>query len=281
MAMATSFPAYVASFVTPYRRALGATWRRGPFAHLQPLPAADTFPFQEHDPTAWSAFSDYDAGGASTAAVSLSPLSSSPSDWPPPPPVPSDTRSSSTSQPHVVRLSGTYSQSIRDSQTLNAIRRSGYAGMTYDFLQNDGEMGKMAGYDAIQLCVRTDGRPYVVSIRTDDWVAPVGAAKLLDAHQAFLFSPPNRWHVGVVPLDRFRRTHRGRLIEESTETMNEDRILSLSIGVGGAAPDVDALSSAEEAYESAVAPEAIAKQQDTPYSFELAWIRKVRLAEIR
>ena len=79
MAMATSFPAYVASFVTPYRRALGAMWRRGPFAHLQPLPAADTFLFQEHEPTAWSAFSDYDAGGASTAAVSLSPLSSSPS----------------------------------------------------------------------------------------------------------------------------------------------------------------------------------------------------------
>ena len=240
--------------------------------YLAPLPRVDGVIADL--PGGFRAFADSEAGGRSTCQVTWRPESGG---------APPEERGGGEPEGRL-SMEGVYSVNIRDDIPFNRLRRSGFAGMTYDFLANEGRFGELGGYDAIEMCVRTDGRPYVVSLRTDDWVVPEGAPKLLDAHQAFIFSPPGVWHVGRVPLDRFRRTHRGKLIEEATEELNPDRIAALSIGVGGAAPDIAAAKLeaaskggvAEAAYARAVSDEAMRAQESTAFSFELAWIRKAR-----
>lgn len=76
--------------------------------------------------------------------------------------------------------------------------------------------------------VRSDGRVYVASIRTDNWVT----GRREDIWQAFLFAPANRWADVIVPMDRFLKTWRGRVMEHEHE-MSASRVVGLGIAVAG------------------------------------------------
>jgi len=79
--------------------------------------------------------------------------------------------------------------------------------------------------------VRGDGRPYVVSLRTENWMVADRAA---DAWSAFLFAPPSVWTTVRVPLSRFMLTHKGRLVEDRV-AMNAGRVVRVGVGVAAAA----------------------------------------------
>jgi hypothetical protein len=57
--------------------------------------------------------------------------------------------------------------------------------------------------------VRGDGRPYVASLRTDNWAK--SEVDPPDLWQAFLFAPAGQWHTVQIPLTRFLLTHKGRV----------------------------------------------------------------------
>ena len=77
--------------------------------------------------------------------------------------------------------------------------------------------------------MRSDGRVYVASIRTDNWVT----GQREDMWQAFLFAPANRWADVIVPMDRFLKTYRrGRVMEHEHE-MSASRVVGLGLAVAG------------------------------------------------
>ena len=57
--------------------------------------------------------------------------------------------------------------------------------------------------------VRGDGRPYVASLRTENWAK--SDEEPPDLWQAFLFAPAGQWHTVQIPLTRFLLTHKGRV----------------------------------------------------------------------
>lgn len=113
----------------------------------------------------------------------------------------------------------------------------------------------LSAFDALRLRVRNgDGRPWVVSLRTENWlVGDAGGGGCHDVWQAFLFAPDARrkgrradasggrsssssvgekdqggWTTAELPLSRFLLTHRGRLVEARV-TMNAARVVSLGL----------------------------------------------------
>ena len=107
------------------------------------------------------------------------------------------------------------------------------------------------GSDATSMChSQGDGRKYIATLRTDDWIAvPVrhslhalfvlhsqphivcqGADD--DLWQAFLFAPPGEWATVQIPFSRFVKTWRGRVVDTDTE-LNSRRVLSLGLSLAG------------------------------------------------
>ena len=118
----------------------------------------------------------------------------------------------------------------------------------------------LSAFDALRLRVRNaDGRPWVVSLRTENWLVGDGAGGgCHDVWQAFLFAPDarkgaearrraggssgsggsgsggdesrtdNGWTTAELPLSRFLLTHRGRLVEARV-SMNAARVVSLGL----------------------------------------------------
>lgn len=120
----------------------------------------------------------------------------------------------------------------------------------------------LSAFDALRLRVRNgDGRPWVVSLRTENWlVGDAGGGGCHDVWQAFLFAPDARkqkmeaeaslrsgangggggskglescrdrsgWTTAELPLSRFLLTHRGRLVEARV-SMNAARVVSLGL----------------------------------------------------
>ena len=116
----------------------------------------------------------------------------------------------------------------------------------------------LSAFDALRLRVRnSDGRPWVVSLRTENWlVGDAGGGGCHDVWQAFLFAPDARrrasgsssggggsgsgrgssdesrsqdgWTTAELPLSRFLLTHRGRLVEARV-SMNAARVVSLGL----------------------------------------------------
>ena len=76
--------------------------------------------------------------------------------------------------------------------------------------------------------MRSDGRKYVVSLRTDNWVT--GGKE--DLWQAFLFAPKDRWAEIIIPMSRFLKTWRGRVMEHHYE-MSASRVIGMGIAVAG------------------------------------------------
>ncbi|KAK9834154.1 hypothetical protein WJX81_003453 [Elliptochloris bilobata] len=152
----------------------------------------------------WNVFSDSQQGGNSTAAL-----------------IPSAEHTGTAS------FEGDFSAELcqEAKEAKRGIQRSGFAGMH----SLEGDYLDLEERDVLVLRVRGDGRKYLVSLRTDNWVAGVTSH---DVWQAFLFAPPGRWEEVQVPLSRFLLTWKGRLVEERS-AMNPERVVSLGIGLAG------------------------------------------------
>ena len=104
-------------------------------------------------------------------------------------------------------------------------------------------------YDALEFRVRGDGRKYIATLRTDSWsVVPVRAPRpprirypltvnclqggAHDLWQSFLFAPPGEWAVVRLPLSRFLKTWKGKIVDGEGE-MNARRVLSLGVSLAG------------------------------------------------
>ena len=108
-------------------------------------------------------------------------------------------------------------------------RRGGFAGISA--VEVTGYLD-LSPYDTLALRVRGDGRPYIASLRTENWLV---GGRSHDVWQAFLFAPGNgAWSTVRLPLDRFLLTHRGRLVEARVE-MNAARVISFGLGLANAA----------------------------------------------
>ena len=142
----------------------------------------------------------------------LRPASAASSATPPPAATPSTPSTSTTSAPprHVTR----------------SLKRSGFAGCSTADLP-PGEFLDLDAFTALRFRVRADGRPYVVSIKTDNWVT---GKKEGDLWQAFLFAPAGRWADVIVPMRRFLKTYRGRVMEHEYE-MSASRVTGLGLAV--------------------------------------------------
>ena len=107
------------------------------------------------------------------------------------------------------------------------MRRSGFAGCSTIDLPV-GEYLDLDAFTALRYRVFSDGRKYVASIRTENWIT----GRKEDLWQAFLFSPKGRWADVYVPMKRFLKTWRGRVMEHEHE-MRASRVVGLGIAVAG------------------------------------------------
>ena len=107
-----------------------------------------------------------------------------------------------------------------------SLKRSGFAGCST--MESPGEFIDLDPYTALRYRVKSDGRKYIVSLRTDNWVT--GGKE--DLWQAFLFAPKDKWADIIIPMSRFLKTWRGRVMEHHYE-MSASRVTGMGIAVAG------------------------------------------------
>ena len=122
------------------------------------------------------------------------------------------------------RSSGGESDAPRVTKSL---KRSGFAGCSTKDLPA-GEFIDLDAFTALRYRVRSDGRKYVASIRTDNWVT--GGKE--DLWQCFLFAPRDTWADVVLPIGRFLKTWRGGVLEHEYE-MSKSKVVGLGLAVAG------------------------------------------------
>ncbi|XP_054779925.1 probable complex I intermediate-associated protein 30 isoform X1 [Prosopis cineraria] len=84
-------------------------------------------------------------------------------------------------------------------------------------------------YDTIAMKLKGDGRCYISTIYTENWVCSPGEQED-NSWQAFVFIPKDNWYIAKIPLARYLPTWRGNVIDEEME-MNPSRILGMSLSV--------------------------------------------------
>lgn len=109
------------------------------------------------------------------------------------------------------------------------ITRSGFCGMRSK--KFDGFID-LDLYDSIALKLKGDGRCYISTIYTENWVNSPGQEED-NSWQAFVMTPKDDWYIAKVPLDRYLPTWRGNVIDSELE-MNPSRIVGMSLSVNAA-----------------------------------------------
>ena len=117
-----------------------------------------------------------------------------------------------------------------------SLKRSGFAGCSTKDLPA-GEFIDLDAFTALRYRVRSDGRKYVASIRTDNWVT--GGKE--DLWQCFLFAPRDTWADVVLPIGRFLKTWRGGVLEHEYE-MSKSKVVGLGLAVAGGGVEPRAVS---------------------------------------
>jgi len=108
-----------------------------------------------------------------------------------------------------------------------SLKRSGFAGAsTIEMLP--GFFMDLEEFTALRFRVRSDGRKYIVSLRTDNFVT----GNREDLWQAFLFSPKDQWADIIIPMSRFLKTFRGRVLANPYE-MNASRVVGMGMAIAG------------------------------------------------
>lgn len=133
------------------------------------------------------------------------------------------------------------------SDPTSRLRRSGFCGINLEVAEG---LLSLEDYDTVAYRVRGDGRRYIASLRTENWIVD---DKSQDVWQAFIFARRGEWTEVEIPLKRFLQTWKGRLVD-SDEELNPRRVTNLGISV--AAADGAA---------------------DGPFQLDLDWIRARRL----
>jgi len=115
------------------------------------------------------------------------------------------------------------------------LRRSGFAGartkpLEKTFMNPDPSMDFDA-FDALSYRVRGDGRSYIASVRTENWMTGDSAE---DVWQRVFSPPAGEWADVVIPIESFTQTHRGRVMFDH-ERMSANRVVFLGLAVAGSA----------------------------------------------
>ncbi|KAI9119759.1 hypothetical protein K1719_009148 [Acacia pycnantha] len=133
-------------------------------------------------------------------------------------------------------FSGNLSLDVSEDSKWN-ITRSGFCGMRSK--KFDGYID-LDSYDTIAMKLKGDGRCYISTIYTENWVNSPGQQED-NSWQAFVFVPKDNWYIAKIPLARYLPTWRGNVIDAEME-MNPSRILgmSLSVNAEGGAPGAKA-----------------------------------------
>ncbi|XP_022933928.1 probable complex I intermediate-associated protein 30 isoform X1 [Cucurbita moschata] len=155
----------------------------------------------------WHLYSDSEYGGMSTASLEI------------------------TETGNELRgiFSGKLSLDVNENSKWN-INRSGFCGMRSK--KFDGFIN-LDLYDSIALRLKGDGRCYISTIYTENWVNSPGQEED-NSWQAFVLAPKDDWYIAKIPLDRYLPTWRGNIIDTEME-MNPSRIVSMSLSVNAAA----------------------------------------------
>lgn len=156
----------------------------------------------------WHLYSDSEYGGLSSASLEITDGASV-----------GDT-------PLTGVFSGNLSLDMSEESTWR-IRRYGFCGMRSK--KFDGFID-LDAYDTIAMKIKGDGRCYISTIYTENWVNSPGQQED-NSWQAFVYIPPqDRWEVLKIPLDRYLPTWRGNVIQAKLE-MNPARIVGMSLSV--------------------------------------------------
>ncbi|KAJ7951456.1 NADH:ubiquinone oxidoreductase intermediate-associated protein 30 [Quillaja saponaria] len=153
----------------------------------------------------WHLYSDSEYGGLSSASLEIAESQNRPSG--------------------IGIFSGNLSLGVTNGSKWN-ITRSGFCGMRSK--KFDGFID-MDAYDTIALKLKGDGRCYISTIYTENWVNSPGQQED-NSWQAFVFVPRDNWYIAKIPLARYLPTWRGNVIDVELE-MNPSRILGMSLSV--------------------------------------------------
>lgn len=151
----------------------------------------------------WHLYSDSEYGGLSSASLEIGDTGNGPSGI----------------------FSGNLSLEV-DESTKWSISRGGFCGMRSkkfdDYID-------LEPYDTIALKLRGDGRCYISTIYTENWVNSPGQQED-NSWQAFVYVPKGNWYVTKIPLVNYLPTWRGNVIDVDLE-MNPSRVLGMSLSV--------------------------------------------------
>ncbi|OVA12208.1 NADH:ubiquinone oxidoreductase intermediate-associated protein 30 [Macleaya cordata] len=156
-------------------------------------------------------------------------------------------------------FSGNLSLDVTEGLKIN---RSGFCGMRSK--KFDGFID-LDSYDTLAMKLKGDGRCYISTIYTENWVNSPGQQED-NSWQAFVFVPKDNWYITkassmllllFIPLDRYLPTWRGNVIDAKME-MNPSRVVGMSLSVN-----------AEGGFRSA-------KTGPGDFKVEIDWIKALR-----
>lgn len=173
---------------------------------LMPPPEKCIFSFgSKEELKKWHLYSDSEYGGLSSASLEI--------------------KDAVNGQTSTGVFSGNLSLDLSEGSKWN-ISRSGFCGMRSK--KFDGFID-LDSYDSVAMKLRGDGRCYISTIYTENWVNSPGQQED-NSWQAFIFVPKDDWYVAKIPLARYLPTWRGNIIDAQME-MNPSRVLGMSLSV--------------------------------------------------
>ncbi|XP_068663666.1 probable complex I intermediate-associated protein 30 [Aristolochia californica] len=174
------------------------------------LPPSERFIFKfnsKEELKRWHLYSDSEYGGLSSASLEVQEAGSG--------------------------LNGIFSGSLSPDVIEGSrwkMNRSGFCGMRSK--KFDGYI-VLDAYDTIAMKLKGDGRCYISTIYTENWVNSPGQEED-NSWQAFIFVPKDDWFIAKIPLDRYLPTWRGNVIDATME-MNLCRIVGMSVSINAEA----------------------------------------------
>ncbi|KAL4203162.1 hypothetical protein AMTRI_Chr01g126530 [Amborella trichopoda] len=151
----------------------------------------------------WHLYSDSEYGGLSSASLEIENVGTG----------------------HNGIFSGHLSSDVSDGSKWR-MNRSGFCGMRSK--KFDGFID-LEAYDTIAMKLKGDGRYYISTIYTENWVNAPGQQED-NTWQAFVRLPKDNWYIAKIPLTSYMPTWRGNVVDVRLE-MNPSRILGMSLSV--------------------------------------------------
>ncbi|XP_042418370.1 probable complex I intermediate-associated protein 30 isoform X1 [Zingiber officinale] len=173
------------------------------------MPPSEKFVFNfnsKEELKRWHLHSDSEFGGLSTASLEITDVGSN------------------------EVLSGVFSGNLSLDITegsLWKLKHSGFCGMRSKKFNG---FIDLESYDTLAMRVRGDGRCYISTIYTDNWLSTTPGQQENNSWQALVYAPKNQWHVTKIPLHQYVAKYKGRVISSETE-MNPSRVVAMALSV--------------------------------------------------